>query len=169
MVGEEEVLAAEQLAEEKQKSLRFRIDSQERALGTKVENNRDRTCLILPSLKHARDWLNSVPSAKLGLHLCPPEFWTVALYCLGIPLFQSEGNFSACPLHSDRYRDEKISRLNLIKDLMFHIAALANLLPLSEAWDLLPGSEARPVDPWFTESDLRKRYLFWHYSHKRAA
>ena len=44
------------------------------------------------------------------------------------------------------YQGERISRHNLIRDLLFSSAATANLSPLKEVQALIPGTEARPAD-----------------------
>ena len=108
------------------------------------------------ALKHSSDWLNCIPSTKLGLHLKPIEFRAAMLYRLGIPIFSSEGKCIACPANSDKYGDhaiscgyqgERISRHhNHIRDLLYHTAVSANLSPLREERALIPGTDSRPAD-----------------------
>ena len=120
-----------------------------------LEITRDIARLASLGLPHAGDWLNVVPSPGLGLHLRPPEFIVSVKYRLGMDIFSTNGQCTACPLPSDSrgdhaiscgYEGERISRHNHLRDAIYSTAVQACLGPTREERALIPGSEAKPAD-----------------------
>ena len=78
------------------------------------------------------------------------------LYRLGVPIFESVGQCSACQAERDIHGDhcvscpshgERISRHNHLRDTLFTAAVSASLVPSREDRYLLPQAEgARPAD-----------------------
>ena len=106
-------------------------------------------------LPHSGDWLNVMPSPTLGLHMRPAEFIVSVKYRLGVPVFSTAGQCTACARHSDAlgdhaiscgYQGERIARHDSLRDALFHTAQQGCLGPTREDRALLPGSEARPAD-----------------------
>ena len=106
-------------------------------------------------LPRAGNWLSVVPSPALGLHLRTAEFIPVLKYRLGLPVYSAAGLCPACSLPSDRMGDhalgcrnsgDRITRHNILRDVIFEAAAAADLGPKKEERHLLPGSTARPGD-----------------------
>ena len=99
--------------------------------------------------------INVVPSPGLGLHLRPPEFIVSVKYRLGMNIFSTNGQCTACPLQSDArgdhaiscgYEGERISRHNHLRDAIYKTAVQACLGPTREDRALIPGSGAQPAD-----------------------
>ena len=106
-------------------------------------------------LPHAGNWLSVVPSPALGLHLRSPEFIPVLKYRLGIQVYSNDAECPVCSSPSDRMGDhalgccksnDRISRHNILRDVIFETAASADLGPTKEERHLLPGTIARPGD-----------------------
>ena len=85
----------------------------------------------------------------------PAEFIVSVKYRLGVPVFSTAGQCSACSRHSDAlgdhaiscgYQGERIARHDSLRDALFHTAQQGCLGPTREDRALLPGSEARPAD-----------------------
>ena len=83
------------------------------------------------------------------------EFITAVKYRMGVNVFPIEGKCMACPVLSDPSGDhavscgwggERISRHNLIRDVLYNTCSSAALGPTREDRALLPGTEARPAD-----------------------
>ena len=79
-----------------QKAMSQVIDSNQlNELKTEMDNERDKARINCVTMKHAGDWLNTVPVKSLGLHLRPLEFTTSVKYRLGIPVFHASGPCSS--------------------------------------------------------------------------
>ena len=90
----------------KQKELSFKIDSKNlKLLQEETSSIRDRARLSSLSIAHSGDWLNTIPSAALGLHLKGLEFQYMARYRLGIPVYDSNGPCPSCAQRSDEMGD----------------------------------------------------------------
>ena len=156
LLNDEATFSLEHLQSESQKTMSHRIDSKLKDdLLSELGGNRDKARINSLSLPHAGDWLNSIPSTILGLHLKPCEFRLAALYRLGAPIFSSEGKCPACPFRSDVYGDhaiscgyqgERIARHNQLRDVLFQTAVSAQLAPSREERALIPGVDQRPAD-----------------------
>ena len=152
----EEKLTSEGLHGMSQKLISFQIDQKlHRSLVLSLTEVRDKARLASLSLQHAGDWLNTIPSPILGLHVRPQEFRYSILYRLGAPVYQSSGPCPACSKPSDRLGDhaivcgshgERIARHHHLRDALYQAAAGANLAPRKEEGALLPGTNARPAD-----------------------
>jgi hypothetical protein len=105
----------------------------------------------------AGDWLTSLPSQALGLHLRAGEFMFAMKYRLGMAVFRREGECPAprCMGICDKYGDhaiscaiggERNSRHNYLRDVVFQSSQQAHLGPLKEPDGLLPGLDDRPAD-----------------------
>ena len=66
-----------------------------RSLLSSAPDTRSRALALSPSIPHAGDWLNVVPSSALGLHLHDREFRLCVDYWLGLKMSDGE---SKCPL-----------------------------------------------------------------------
>ena len=121
----------------KQKMLSNMVDKKVyETLLTDCESTREKARLNSVCLPHAGDWLYVVPSPTLGLQLRPQEFRTSALYRLGMPVFEQDGDCVACGLPSDKLEDhsvgcaargERMARHNCLRDALFHAAVSAQL------------------------------------------
>ena len=144
------------IAADKQKTLSSRVNNQlHKRLLNSINNTRDKARMNSLGLQHAGDWLHVVPSPVLGLHLRPQEFRFAMLYCLGVPIYSSEGPCVACGLPCDVRGDhliscgaagERIDRHNQLCDAVYHTAVSALLGPRREDRAILPGADNRPAD-----------------------
>ena len=117
--------------------------------------DRDIARLASLGIAHSGEWVNTVPSPSLGLHLRSAEFSVSVRYRLGCAVFPTSGQCPACHLHSDKEghhaiscgsQGERIARHNHLRDALFHTAVSAVLGPTREDRALIPGSEVRPPD-----------------------
>ena len=115
-------------------------------LAASMQEDRDKVRLNSLGMMRAGDWLNTVPSKALGLHMRPLEFLTSVKYRLGLPVFIVEGPCTACGRPSDRYGDhalgcaqqgERLSRHNTLRDAIYQAAQQAVLSPTREERYLL--------------------------------
>ena len=155
-IQDQEDMSREDLVGLPQKALSYKADFHHQlTLAHSLTDIRDKARLASLGLPHTGDWLNTIPSPILGLHLRPQEFRYSVLYRLGAPIYPSIGPCSACQKPSDRYGDhalvcanagERIARHNNLRDALFQAAASANLAPRKEEQALLPGNNAKPAD-----------------------
>lgn len=125
-------------------------------MATSLTEVRDKARLNSLGVPRAGDWLNTVPCKALGLHLRPLEFVTMALYRLGLTVFQVEGPCPACGQPNDQLGDhalgcaqrgERLYRHNALRDIIYQAAQQALLSPTREEKFLIPEHEAqRPGD-----------------------
>ena len=122
---------------------------------TELGVTRDIARLASLGLPKAGDWLNTVPSPALGLHLRPSEFIVSVKYRLGCNIFPSTGKCTACPHQSDRkgdhaiscgYEGERIARHDQLRNALYNTCVQACLGPTREDRALIPGSNAKPAD-----------------------
>ena len=154
LAGEQYSMESIQLAS--QKSISHAIDNKfEKEIVHNVEDTRVKARLKAVSMKHAGDWLNTVPVKALGLHLRPLEFITAIKYHLGVKVYPAAGPCIACTEDSDQFGDhsvgcakegERIYRHNSLRDVLYTTAKQACLSPAKEENSLLPGSDAKPAD-----------------------
>ena len=85
------------------------------------------------------------------------EFILAARYCLGLPVFQQEGEcpMPRCRSNNDQYWDhaifcaigsERIARHNHLRNAIHEAAAQAALAPQKEPPGFIPGSDERPAE-----------------------
>ena len=107
---------------------------------------REKARLNSLGLARSGDWLNTVPTKALGLHMRSLEFITCIKYRLGLPVFLAEGPCIACGRHSDVLGDhalgcgnqgERLSRHNYLRDAIYEAARQALLSPTREERFLL--------------------------------
>ena len=145
------------ITDSSQKVISHTIDSHiHQQLATSMTEVRDKARLNSLGVPRSSDWLNTLPSKALGLHLKPLEFTTMVRYRLGLPVFQAEGPCPACGRHSDRLGDhalgcaqqgERIYRHNALRDIVFQSAQQACLSPTREERFLITERESeRPGD-----------------------
>ena len=124
-------------------------------LFSSAPSTRARTLAHSSALPHASDWLNSVPSAALGLHLQDQEFRYCLRYWLGVPLHSISYSWPDCCSTADVYGDhqvgcggngDRIARHNAIRNVLFSAAQSVALAPTREAPSLFPDSHSRPAD-----------------------
>ena len=93
-----------------QKSLSFRVDSQNRdKLLSRTTETRNKARLGSLQLPQAGSWLNVVPNHSLGLHLKTDEFRFATLHRLGLPVFREDGICGVCKQQSDKYGSHRVS------------------------------------------------------------
>ena len=107
------------------------------------------------ALPHAGDWLNSVPSAALGLYLQDQLFRCCLRYWLGVPLHSTPYSCPVCHGTADQFEDhqvgcggngDRITGHNAIRDVLFSAAQSAALAPIREAPNVIPNFHSRPAD-----------------------
>ena len=107
------------------------------------------------ALPHAGDWLNSIPSISLGLHLHDSEFRVCLCYWLGLRIQGENLLCPVCSLPSDEFGDhgigcggnrDRIQRHDAVRDVLFAAAQTAALAPRKEVPSLIPNSFSRPAD-----------------------
>ena len=90
-----------------------------------------------------------VPSSTLGLHLQDREFWCCLCYWLGVPFHNSQYTCPECRSSADIFGDhqvgcggngDRISRHNVVRDVLFSAAQSAALAPTKA------DSSMRPAD-----------------------
>ena len=168
----EEILTEEVLFCRKQKEMSYTVDEKlQKKHVDSVENVRDKARLNSVCLPHSGDWLFVVPAPALGLQLRNAEFRCSALYRLGMPVFETDGDCLACGQWSDRFGDhaigcasqgERIARHNHLRDALYHTAQSASLVPLREERALLPGlaGDRRPADVLLPNNAVRVRVTY---------
>lgn len=116
---------------------------------------RARALALSTALPHAGDWLNGVPSAALGLRLQDREFRSCLRYWLGVPLHSAPYSCPECRATADEFGDhqvgcggneDRISRHNALRDVLYSAAQSAALAPAREAIGVVPNSHSRPAD-----------------------
>ena len=107
------------------------------------------------ALPHAGDWLNSIPSISLGLHLHDSEFRVCLCYWLGLRIQGENLLCPVCSLPSYEFGDhgigcggnrDRIQRHDAVRDVLFAAAQTAALAPRKEVSSLIPNSFSRPAD-----------------------
>ena len=97
-------------------------------------------------LPGAGDWLNANPIKVLGLHLRDSELRILIRFRLGLPVFDREGPCVACGRDSDMAGihavgcggdGQRISRHNILRDILLQTAQKALLAPTKEERFLL--------------------------------
>merc|ERR1712081_36064 len=80
-----------------QKSLSFKIDQRSSQLFIdSLTNDRDKARFSSVLLQHSGDFLNTIPSPILGLHLDKREFIFALKFCLGMQLYSQDGTCPSC-------------------------------------------------------------------------
>ena len=108
-------------------------------------------------MAHAGDWLNTVPTKALGLHLRPREFITAVKYWLGVQVYEEEGTCPSgdCTLESNKFGDhavicsfggERTARHDQLRNALYMTARQAALNPTREELALIPGRGEKPAD-----------------------
>ena len=156
---QQEEATLESLEGASQKAISLNVDLRNQLLlieNFKREGNlRETARLASLGLPHSGDWLNTVPSPALCLHLRSVEFCVSVRYRLGCPVYTTAGKCPACPRHSDLLGDhaiscgwegERIARHDHLRDALYHTAVCAALAPTKEGRFLLPGRDDRPAD-----------------------
>jgi hypothetical protein len=131
-----------------QKQLSRGVDeSRQFHLQSNLSDTRSKALLSSVKLPHTGDFLNVVPSGKLGLKLDSVEFQLACQYRLGLPVFHGNGNCSMCGRDSDQFGDHAISacghygdrssRHDDLRDAIFEAAQAGSLAPVKEERHLL--------------------------------
>jgi hypothetical protein len=148
----------EELETASQYGLSLRTDQQRHAVllaAPSLQSVRSKARLNSVGLKHAGDWLNTIPSYSLGLHMPSPDFRTMVKYRLGIPFLTSPGICPACSkeadIHGDHsiscaYGGERISRHHRLRDHLDQTASSGGLSAVKEQRGIIPGNDGRPAD-----------------------
>ena len=118
-------------------------------------NSRSKALALSSAIRHAGDWLNTIPSSSLGLHLPDRDFRFCLKYWLGLQMFEEGGKCPVCHALADPFGDhhvgcggncDRIFRHNSIRDAVFSAAQSAALAPRREVPSLIPGTQSRPAD-----------------------
>ena len=139
-----------------QHSLSLAIDEAlHQCLLSSAASTHARALALSSALPHARDCLNGVPSAALGLLLHDQEFRCCLRYWLGVPLHSTSYSCPECRSTADSFGDHqvgcggngnRITHHNAIRDVLFGAAQSAALAPSREMPNLVPNSLSRPAD-----------------------
>ena len=119
------------------------------------QDPRSRALLLSTSIPHAGDWLSALPAPNLGLHLLDSEFRLCLRYWLGIQIASDTSTCPVCSRLADPFGDhalacggnnDRVTRHNAIRDVLFSAAQAAALSPRREVPSLIPESISRPAD-----------------------
>ena len=138
---------------------------------TLAPDSRSRALAFSSAIRHARDWLNVVPSSALGFHLQDWEFHPCVQYWLGLQMSVEGSSCPVCHSVADPFGDhqvgcggngDRIYRHDALRDAVFSAAQTAALVPWIEMSLLIPDTQRRPADV-FLPNWKRGRMPLWMF------